>query len=170
MAKPRSWAGRTRGVEDSAISTSGYLLSFVSRLRLGKWIRISGLSRSRSPPRPCADRPAAAVLVQVTSIGDIRALTSGAVEAADAARRGAAFAVYAFSGYVIAFAGPVVAGVALDWFGDGCWTGRSAGLVPCKILATVETVAHVRGYRSAAAMQITCRHYGWQLGSRIRTR
>ena len=24
MAKPRSWAGRTRGVEDSAISTSGY--------------------------------------------------------------------------------------------------------------------------------------------------
>ena len=24
MAKPRSWAGRTRGVEDSAISTSEY--------------------------------------------------------------------------------------------------------------------------------------------------
>jgi MFS family permease len=100
MAKPRSWAGRTRGVEDSAVSTSGYRLSFVSRVL------------------PLL------VLVQVTSIGDIGALTSGAVEAADAARRGAALAVYAFSGYVIAFAGPVVAGVALDWFGDG---GRPEG-------------------------------------------
>jgi hypothetical protein len=46
------------------------------------------------------------------SIGDIGALTSGAVEAADAARRGAALAVYAFTGYVIAFASRVVAGVA----------------------------------------------------------
>jgi len=58
------------------------------------------------------------VLVQVTSIGDVGALTSGAVEAADAARRGAALAVYAFTGYGTAFAGPVVAGVALDWI-DG---------------------------------------------------
>jgi predicted MFS family arabinose efflux permease len=57
------------------------------------------------------------VLVQVTSIGDVGALTSGAVEAADAGRQGAALAVYAFTGYVTAFAGPVVAGVALDWFG-----------------------------------------------------
>ena len=61
------------------------------------------------------------VLVQVTSICDVGALTSGGVEAADAARRGAALAVYAFSGYVTAFAGPVAAGVALD-------CGDSAGL------------------------------------------
>jgi hypothetical protein len=58
------------------------------------------------------------------SIGDIGAFTSGAVEAADAARRGAALAVYAFTGYVIAFASRVVAGVARDWFGDA---GRSEG-------------------------------------------
>ena len=62
--------------------------------------------------------------MQATSIGDVGALTSGAVEAADAARRGAALAVYAFTGHVTAFAGPVVAGVALDWFGGA---GKSEG-------------------------------------------
>ena len=64
------------------------------------------------------------VLVQVTNIGEVGAQTSGAVEAADAARRGATLAVYAFTGYGAAFAGPVVAGVALDWFGGA---GRPEG-------------------------------------------
>lgn len=70
------------------------------------------------------------VLVQITSIADVGALTSGAVEAADSARRGTALAAYAFSGYTTAFAGPVVAGVALDQLGGihspGGWTAAFA--------------------------------------------
>jgi len=72
------------------------------------------------------------VLVQITSIADVGALTSGAVEAAGAARRGAALAVYAFSGYVTAFFGPVVAGIALDQFGGARspegWTAAFAAI------------------------------------------
>ena len=72
------------------------------------------------------------LLVQITSIADVGALTSGAVEAAGAARRGAALAVYAFSGYVTAFCGPVVAGIALDQFGGARspegWTAAFAAI------------------------------------------
>ena len=72
------------------------------------------------------------VLVQITSIADVGALTSGAVEVAGAAQRGAALAVYAFSGYVTAFCGPVVAGIALDQFGGARspegWTAAFAAI------------------------------------------
>jgi MFS family permease len=82
------------------------------------------------------------VLVQVTSIGDVGALTSGAVEAADAARRGAALAVYAFTGYVTAFAGPVVAGIALDRFGGvGSSTGWSAAFATIALGSAVAACA-----------------------------
>jgi MFS family permease len=57
------------------------------------------------------------VLVQVTSIADAGALSSGAVAVADPARRGTALAAYAFIGYLAAFAGPVAVGIALDLFG-----------------------------------------------------
>jgi len=57
------------------------------------------------------------VLVQITSIADAGALSSGAVAAADPARRGTALAAYAFIGYTAAFAGPVAVGIALDLFG-----------------------------------------------------
>ena len=57
------------------------------------------------------------VLAQITSIADAGALSSGAVAAADPARRGTALAAYAFIGYTAAFAGPVAVGIALDLFG-----------------------------------------------------
>ena len=57
------------------------------------------------------------VLVQITSIADAGALSSGAVAAADPARRGTALAAYAFTGYTAAFVGPVAVGIALDQFG-----------------------------------------------------
>jgi MFS family permease len=59
------------------------------------------------------------VLVQITSIADAGALSSGAIAAADPARRGTALAAYAFIGYTAAFAGPVAVGIALDAFGGG---------------------------------------------------
>ena len=55
-------------------------------------------------------------LAQIASLADA-ALASGAVAAADPARRGAALAVFAFVGYSAAFVGPVAAGLALDGFG-----------------------------------------------------
>jgi MFS family permease len=57
------------------------------------------------------------VLVQITSIADAGALSSGAVAAADPARRGTALAAYAFIGYTAAFAGPVAVGIVLEQFG-----------------------------------------------------
>jgi MFS family permease len=57
------------------------------------------------------------VMAQVASLADASALASGAVTAADPARRGAALALYAIIGYLAAFAGPVAAGIALDLFG-----------------------------------------------------
>jgi len=64
------------------------------------------------------------VIVQITSIADAGALSSGAVATADPTRRGTALAVYAFTGYTAAFAGPVAVGVALDQFGGA---GSPAG-------------------------------------------
>jgi predicted MFS family arabinose efflux permease len=54
------------------------------------------------------------VLAQIAALSDASALASGAVAAADPARRGAALAVFAFTGYTAAFAGPVAVGIALD--------------------------------------------------------
>jgi MFS family permease len=68
------------------------------------------------------------VLVQITSIADAGALSSGAVTAADPARRGTALAAYAFIGYTSAFAGPVAVGLAIDLFGGtGSAMGWAAG-------------------------------------------
>ena len=68
------------------------------------------------------------VLVQITSIADAGALSSGAVAAADPARRGTALAAYAFIGYTSAFAGPVAVGLAIDSFGGaGSAMGWAAG-------------------------------------------
>jgi MFS family permease len=57
------------------------------------------------------------VLVQITSFADVGALAGGAVAAADPARRGAALALYALVGFASGFAGPVVVGSVIDWFG-----------------------------------------------------
>lgn len=78
------------------------------------------------------------VLAQITSIADAGALSSGAVAAADPARRGAALAAYAFTGYTAAFVGPVAVGIALDMFGGaGSPTGWTAAFVTMALGSTV---------------------------------
>jgi MFS family permease len=78
------------------------------------------------------------VLAQITSIADAGALSSGAVAAADPARRGAALAAYAFTGYTAAFVGPVAVGIALDRFGGaGSPTGWTAAFVTMALGSTV---------------------------------
>jgi MFS family permease len=57
------------------------------------------------------------ILVQITSFADVGALAGGAIAAADPARRGAALALYALVGFASGFAGPVVVGSMIDWFG-----------------------------------------------------
>lgn len=87
------------------------------------------------------------VLVQITSIADAGALSSGAVAAADPARRGTALAAYAFIGYIAAFAGPVAVGLALDAFGGGGTAmGWAAGFATMALGSTAAAGA-MRGAR-----------------------
>ena len=57
------------------------------------------------------------VLLQITSFADVGALSVGAVSSLDPRWRGAALAVYSLVGYATGFAGSVVFGLCLDWFG-----------------------------------------------------
>jgi MFS family permease len=87
------------------------------------------------------------VLAQITSIADAGALSSGAVAAADPARRGTALAAYAFTGYTAAFVGPVAVGIALDGFGGaGSSTGWTAAFVTMALGSTAAAWA-MRGAR-----------------------
>jgi MFS family permease len=87
------------------------------------------------------------VLAQIASLADASALASGAVAAADPARRGAALALYAFTGYTAAFVGPVAVGFALDAFGGaGRPSGWSAAFVAMALGSTAAAVA-MRGAR-----------------------
>jgi MFS family permease len=87
------------------------------------------------------------VLAQITSIADAGALSSGAVAAADPARRGAALAAYAFTGYAAAFVGPVAVGIALDQFGGaGSPTGWTAAFATMALGSTAAAWA-MRGAR-----------------------
>jgi MFS family permease len=70
------------------------------------------------------------VLVQITSFADVGALSSGAVAAADPARRGAALAIYALTGNVSGFLATAIVGTAIEWFGGAqSATGWSAAFV-----------------------------------------
>lgn len=82
------------------------------------------------------------VLAQIASLSDAAALASGAVAAADPARRGAALALFAFIGYVAAFFGPVAVGVALDLFGGaGSPTGWRAAFLTMALGSTAAALA-----------------------------
>jgi MFS family permease len=88
------------------------------------------------------------VLVQITSIADAGALSSGAVATADPARRGTALAAYAFIGYTAAFAGPVAVGLAIDLFGGaGSPTGWAAAFATMALGSTAAAWA-MRGART----------------------
>ncbi len=65
---------------------------------------------------------------------DSAALTAGAVEAADAGRRGATMAVHSLIGFGCAFVGPLVFGVVLDLTG-GAATALSWGLAFASVAA-----------------------------------
>jgi MFS family permease len=91
------------------------------------------------------------VLAQVASMADASALAAGAVAAADPARRGAALALYAFTGYMAAFVGPVAVGFALDAFGGaGNPPGWRAAFVTMALGSTAAAIAMraARGARS----------------------
>ncbi|MGH7092523.1 MAG: hypothetical protein ACREFB_03175, partial [Stellaceae bacterium] len=95
------------------------------------------------------------VLAQIASLADAAALASGAVAAADPARRGAALALYAVIGYVAAFAGPVAAGVALDVFGGAgsptAWTAAFATMA----LGSMAAAWAIRGARPGRHRPLT---------------
>jgi MFS family permease len=57
------------------------------------------------------------VLAQITSFADVGAMAGGLVAAADPARRGAALAIYALTGFTTGFLSPLVIGLTLDAFG-----------------------------------------------------
>jgi predicted MFS family arabinose efflux permease len=91
------------------------------------------------------------VIAQVASLADASALAGGAVTASEPARRGAALAVFAFTGYLAAFAGPVAAGVALDLFGGGAApSGWSAAFATMALGSTVAAVAVRRADKGRA--------------------
>ena len=100
------------------------------------------------------------VLAQIASVADAAALAAGAVAASDAARRGAALALFAFVGYVAAFIGPVAVGVALDAFGGaGNPTAWTAAFLTMALGSTAAALA-IRGARKRPRC----------LGSRIEAR
>jgi MFS family permease len=82
------------------------------------------------------------VLAQIASPSDAAALASGAVANSDAARRGAALALFAFIGYLAAFIGPVAVGIALDFFGGtSSPEGWSAAFLTMAFGSTVAALA-----------------------------
>ena len=81
-------------------------------------------------------------LVQITSFADVGALSSGAVTAADPARRGAALAIYAFIGNLSGFLATAMVGAAIEWFGGArSATGWSAAFVTMALGSTVAAYA-----------------------------
>jgi MFS-type transporter involved in bile tolerance (Atg22 family) len=87
------------------------------------------------------------VLVQITSIADAGALSSGAVAVADPERRGAALAAYAFIGYTAAFVGPVAVGSAVDWFGGAASAAGWAAAFVTMALGSTAAACAMRGVR-----------------------
>ena len=95
------------------------------------------------------------VLAQVLSLADASALASGAVAAADPARRGASLAIFAFVGYTAAFVGPVAVGIVLDAFGGaGSAAGWSAAFATMALGSVVAGRA-MRGAEVRRAWQLT---------------
>jgi predicted MFS family arabinose efflux permease len=82
------------------------------------------------------------VLLQITSFADVGALSSGAVTAADPARRGAALAIYALTGNLSGFFATAMVGTAIEWFGGArSATGWSAAFVTMALGSTVAAYA-----------------------------
>lgn len=95
------------------------------------------------------------VAAQIASLADASALASGAVATADPARRGTALALFAFTGYMAAFIGPVAVGVALDAFGGaGNPTGWAAAFVTMALGSTAASWA-MRGARTGQRQPLT---------------
>jgi len=93
------------------------------------------------------------VMAQIASLADASALASGAVATADPARRGAALALFAFTGYTAAFIGPVTVGIALDAFGGaGNPTGWTAAFATMALGSTAAAWA-IRGARTGPRRQ-----------------
>jgi MFS family permease len=82
------------------------------------------------------------ILLQVTSFADVGALGVGAVMTSDPARRGAALAVYALTGFTTGFLGPAAVGLSLDWFGGvDSHIGWTAAFLTMSVGSTAAAVA-----------------------------
>jgi MFS family permease len=82
------------------------------------------------------------ILLQVTSFADVGALGVGAVMVSDPARRGAALAVYALTGFTTGFLGPAAVGLSLDWFGGvDSHIGWTAAFLTMSVGSTAAAVA-----------------------------
>lgn len=82
------------------------------------------------------------VLVQITSFADVGALSSGAITAADPERRGAALAIYAFTGNLTGSLATAVVGAMVGWFGGAnSATGWTAAFVTIALGSTVTACA-----------------------------
>lgn len=86
-------------------------------------------------------------LLQVSSFADVGSLTAGAVAAAEPGRRGASLALFAFTGSLTGFAGPVVIGMTLEMLGG---MGSSAGWTAAFIVMALGSVAAAFAVRRAS--------------------
>lgn len=86
-------------------------------------------------------------LLQVSSFADVGSLTAGAVAAAEPGRRGASLALFAFTGSLTGFAGPVVIGMTLEMFGG---MGSSTGWTAAFIVMALGSVAAALVVRRAS--------------------
>jgi MFS family permease len=82
------------------------------------------------------------VLLQITSFADVGSLTAGAVAVSEEGRRGASLALYAFTGSLTGFIGPVVVGLTLDLFGEiDRETGWMAAFLVMALGSTVAAIS-----------------------------
>ena len=94
-------------------------------------------------------------MAQIASLADASALASGAVATADPARRGTALGLFAFTGYMAAFIGPVAVGIALDAFGGaGSPAGWTAAFATMALGSTAAAWA-MRGARTRPRRPLT---------------
>ena len=85
--------------------------------------------------------------LQVSSFADVGSLSAGAVAAAEPGRRGASLALFAFTGSLTGFAGPVVVGLTLEAFGG---MESHAGWTAVFLLMALGSVAAAIAVRRAS--------------------
>lgn len=82
------------------------------------------------------------ILLQISSFADVGSLTAGAIAACEPGRRGTSLALFAFTGSLTGFLGPVIVGISLDAFGGfEQGTGWTAAFLVMAIGSTVAALS-----------------------------